>query len=96
MHVISYKALKQFWRKHPDAKIPLKGWYKRAVKAEWRKFADVRQSFPSADQVKRFVVFNIGGNNYRLITAIHYNRLKVYIRHVLTHGEYDEEDWKND
>ena len=53
--------------------------------------ADVRRTFPSADRVGRFTVFNIGGNKARLIVAIHYNRKKIYIRHVLTHAEYDEE-----
>ncbi|MGI2902303.1 type II toxin-antitoxin system HigB family toxin [Tolypothrix sp. VBCCA 56010] len=52
--------------------------------------------FPSADQVSNLTIFNIGGNNYRLITLVDYNYQKVFIRHVLTHAEYDKEDWKND
>ena len=55
---------------------------------------DLRTAFPSADQVGRLTVFNIGGNKARLIAAIHYNRCKVYIRAVLTHQEYDEGKWK--
>lgn len=96
MHVISRKRLVQFWKKHPDAAGPLQAWYTRTKHAQWAKFADVRQDYASADQVGRFVVFNIGGNKYRLITVIHYNRAKVYIRYILTHGEYDDDDWKND
>jgi mRNA interferase HigB len=76
--------------------VSLAGWYKLAKKAKWRTLAEVRQDCGSADQVKKFVVFNIGGNKYRLITVIHYNRQKLFIRHVLTHGEYDEEGWKHD
>jgi len=57
-------------------------------------FAELRATFPSADQVGKLTVFNIGGNTTRLIAAIHYNRQKVYIRAVLTHEEYDEGKWK--
>lgn len=96
MHVISRKRLVQFWKKHPDAKGPLEAWFRRARKAKWGRFADIRADYPSADQVKHFTVFNVGGNKYRLITVIHYNRAKVYIRAVMTHGDYDKDDWKND
>jgi mRNA interferase HigB len=96
VHIISRKKLVEFWEKHPQSKGPLSAWYSRTRVAHWTMFADVRHDYPSADQVGRFVVFNVGGNKYRLIVVIHYNRQKVYIRHVLTHGEYDEDDWKND
>jgi len=54
----------------------------------------LRETFPSADQVGKLTVFNIGGNKVRLIAAIHYNRGKIYIRAVLTHAEYDEQRWR--
>jgi mRNA interferase HigB len=57
-------------------------------------FAGLRETFPFADRVGKLTVFNIGGNNIRLIAAIHYNRKKIYIRAVLTHNEYDEQRWK--
>jgi mRNA interferase HigB len=57
-------------------------------------FVHLREGFPQADQVGKFTVFNIGGNKVRLIAAVHYNRNKVYIRHVLTHHEYDAGKWK--
>ena len=57
-------------------------------------FAELRTVFPAADQVGKLTVFNIGGNKVRLIAAMHYNRRRVYIRAVLTHGEYDEDKWK--
>jgi mRNA interferase HigB len=63
---------------------------------KWQNFVDLRQVFPSADQVGNLTVFNIGGNNYRLITLVDYKYQKVFIRHVLTHAEYDKEEWKND
>ena len=96
MHVISRKKLRDFWTKHPQAKGPLNAWYKIAKKARWEKFADVRNDYASADAVGRFVVFNVGGNKYRIIAEINYGRQKVFIRHVFTHGEYDKDDWKND
>ncbi len=95
MHVISKKALRRFWKLHTAAEQPLRRWFKNVDAAEWRSFADVRAVYASADQVRQFTVFNVGGNKYRIIAAIHYNRGKVYVRHVLTHREYDRGQWKN-
>ncbi len=94
MHVISRKGLVEFWERHPDSKDPLLRWYKIMIHGEFESFGDLRITFPSADKVKELVVFNIGGNKYRLIASIHFNRGKVYIRHVLTHKEYDRREWK--
>lgn len=96
MHVISLKKLKQFWQSHPTAEVSLRYWYKLTTVHEWHCFNDIVQTFPSADRVKNFVVFNIGGNNFRLITYIDYDRNKVFIREILTHAEYDKEKWKKD
>ncbi|WP_368041857.1 type II toxin-antitoxin system HigB family toxin [Nostoc sp. TCL240-02] len=71
-------------------------WYKLTSVAKWQNLVELRQTFPSADQVGNFTVFNIGGNNYRLITLVDYEYQKVFIRHILTHAEYDKDDWKND
>ena len=89
MHVISEKALRLFWGKHRDAEEPLRSWLKLAEHSTWRNLADVRKTFNSADAVGVYTVFNIKGNTYRLITAIHYNRQRLYIREVFTHAEYD-------
>jgi mRNA interferase HigB len=56
----------------------------------------LHQTFPSADLVERLTVFNIAGNKFRLITRVEYQRQEIYIRNVLTHAEYDKEDWKRD
>ena len=96
MHVISMKKLKQFWLNHPNAEVSLRYWYKLTTQHKWQSFNDICQTFPSASQVKNFVVFNIGGNNFRLITYIDYQSNKVFIREVLTHAEYDKEYWKKD
>lgn len=94
MHIISRKKLREFWETHPNAEAPLTRWYKIVQQAEYGSFVDLRQTFPSADMVGSLTVFNIGGNNYRLIASIHFNRNKLYVRHVLTHAEYDKGDWK--
>jgi mRNA interferase HigB len=96
MHVLSKARLREFWVVHAQARPPLEGWYDRSLDADWSCFADLRNDFPSADMVGEFVVFNIGGNKYRLIAAVHFNRRKVYVRHVLTHAEYDKGKWKED
>lgn len=94
MHVISRQALKKFWQKYPDSQNALIRWYKIMTQNDLDTFQKLRVFFPSADMVDKWVVFNIGGNKYRLITSIHFNRHKVYIRHILTHSEYDRESWK--
>jgi mRNA interferase HigB len=95
VHVISKKKLREFWDAHPRAQSPLEAWYQVIKNAEWESFAEVRQTFNTADQVGRFRVFDIGGNKYRLIAAIHFNRGKLFVRHVLTHAEYDEGKWQS-
>jgi mRNA interferase HigB len=87
MHVISRKALSDFWLKHPPARALLAAWHKAVRSASLVDFAAVRRSFGSADKVKQFVVFDV--SSFRVITVIHYNRGKLYIRHVFTHAEYD-------
>ena len=94
MHIISRKALREFWESHPDAESPLMRWYKIVSKTDFKDFVELRKTFPTADLVNNLVVFNIGGNNYRLITSIHFNRGKLYIRDILTHAEYDKGNWK--
>jgi len=94
MHIIAKPALVAFWKKHPDAESPLLAWYRIISTQVFTDFNDLCATFASADYVSGLTVFNIGGNKYRLIAAIHYNRRKVYIRHVLTHAEYDRDGWK--
>ena len=94
MHVISKKMLREFWALYPDAEESLRAWLQAARREDWENFAEVRARFPKADRVGKLTVFNIAGNKYRLIAAIHHNRGKV--RHVLTHAEYDRGGWKED
>jgi mRNA interferase HigB len=80
----------------PEAEIPLRAWARVAENAVWEKFYDVKETYAPAIQVGKFTVFNIGGNKFRLVVVIHFNRGKVYLRYVMTHEEYDKDDWKND
>ena len=94
MHIISKRALREFWEQYPDSQTPLMRWFKLMTRNSFGSFAELRTVFPSADFVNDLTVFNIGGNKYRLITAIHFNRGKIYVRRVLTHEEYDKGGWK--
>jgi mRNA interferase HigB len=89
VHVISLKKLKLFWAKHPEASGPLRAWYTLTKKIDLHSFDSVRKIFRSADYSAPYTIFDIGGNKFRIITIIHYNRKKVYVREVFTHVEYD-------
>jgi mRNA interferase HigB len=96
MRIISRRRLQEFSAIHPDAAVALDNWYRIAKSAQWKDITDVKQVYPTADAAGDFTVFNIRGNNYRLIVAIVYSTQRIYIKYVLTHAEYDKEDWKND
>ncbi len=90
MHIITRKRIVDFSRNHPNCTTALDSWYRIVKHSTLGNFAELRAIFPSADHVGGLTVFNIGGNKARLIAAIHYNTQRVYIRHVLTHSEYDK------
>lgn len=94
--VISKRRLREFWQQRPDAERRLSAWYQVVSAATWSTSADLRRTFPSTAQVGRPVVFNVGGNNYRVIARIEFATHKVFIRHVLTHAEYSTNVWQND
>lgn len=96
MRIVTFKRIKTFIEEHKDSKTALEEWYFKTTKAEWRNLSDIKQSFNSTDYVgnNRFV-FNIKGNNYRLVAIIIFASKKVYIRFVGTHTEYERIDCKN-
>jgi len=96
VHIISWKKLDDFILKHPNSESSLKSWYKIIKNTNFKDFNDLRKVFNSVDQVDKFTVFNISGNHFRLIAAIHFNRQKVFVRNVLTHSEYDKGKWKKE
>lgn len=94
MHVISRKKLLQAAEQHAQLAGPLDVWYRIAKKADWGSLVDVRRIFPAADVVDRYIVFNIKGNAFRLITEINYHTRIIFLRGVLTHAEYSRGGWK--
>ena len=99
MHVIAAKAILDYATEHKDASPWLMTFLERAEAARWTSIADVRRVYPHADAVKvrsgnDVIVFNARGNSYRLVTAIHFNRGKLYVLRFMTHPEYDKNRWK--
>jgi mRNA interferase HigB len=94
VHVISRKALREFADRYPEAETPLDDWYRIAKRVRWTNLMDVRSTYPHADAVGEFTVFNIGGNKFRLATRIEYRTGRIYVSHVMTHQQYSKGDWK--
>ena len=92
--MISRAATLSFSAGHADAYVPLMNWYRITKGAEWRHLADVRRDFAHADVAGRRTVFNIKGNDYRLIARVNYRTRRVFILHILTHDEYTKGKWK--
>ena len=93
MRIIALRALREFWQKHPDAEIPLRAWYALASRAKWRSPSDIKAAYRNASFLaNNRVVFNVKGNDYRLVVATHYNRGLMFVRFVGAHKEYDRID----
>lgn len=91
MHVISLKMLRTFWQKHPEAQNVLREWHSVMENVAFRDFNHVREFFNSADYVPPHTIFDVGGNNYRVVVIVRYKFGKVFVQKVMTHREYD--DW---
>jgi mRNA interferase HigB len=100
MRVISRARLRAFWELpgSRDSEGPLRAWYTHVSdrSVAWQRWGDVRAEFGAASQVGNCVVFNVGGNKYRLVARILYPSQKVFILKVMTHVEYDKDQWKED
>ena len=92
MRLISNKALREFTRRHHAAGAPLQAWRTLIERNAFGSYADLKRVFNSVDRAGNYYVFDIAGNRYRLIAAIHFNTPTLYVRAVLTHAEYD--DWR--
>lgn len=95
MRVISIATLRNFWehKLYRDAEQPLKSWLDEVKKVNWKEPADIKDLYGSASILKnRRVVFNIKGNDYRLVVAIAYNTGVVFVKFIGTHGQYDNND----
>lgn len=96
MRIIAKPILRNFWALNRSAEIPLLIWYREAKTAGWNNLAEIKETFPRDDLVGECIVFNIGGNKYRLITKINFRTKAIYIRFILTHEEYNQDKWKRD
>jgi mRNA interferase HigB len=94
VNVISKRGLFERAAKHADAKSALQVWFDTAVEAEWRSLKDVRKTFPATDMVGDLAIFNIRGNQYRLIVRMVFQYKRIYIKEFLTHAEYEKGGWK--
>lgn len=93
MRIIAIKTLREFWEQHPSAKASLEAWVDEVKHAEWRDSHDIKARYPRASILgNKRVVFDIKGNDYRLITAVAYRYGAVYIKFIGTHAEYDKVD----
>ncbi len=93
MRVIAISTLREFWRKHASAEVPLLNWYAEASRATWKSPAEVKETHRNASFVAGDrVVFNIKGNDYRLIVAMRYRQQIMYVRFIGTHRDYDKID----
>jgi mRNA interferase HigB len=93
VRVIAKRTLRNFWEKHADSEQQLKAWYNEAEQADWKSPNDIKKDYPSASILEdNRMVFNIKGNNYRLIVRINYKYGVVWIRFIGTHAEYDKVD----
>ena len=94
MKLISNRSLREFSLRHADAAVPLQDFRRLIERGEYRNFAALRTTFANVDKVGKRYVFNIGGNKFRLVAAIAYSVQVLWVKAVLTHAEYDKEDWK--
>lgn len=101
MRIISEKKLREFWQaakggERTVREQAMREWIGTVRSADWRNFAELRQTFNHADVYCGCTIFDVGGNKYRIIAYVSYRRHIVYIWHVLTHAEYDKKNWQND
>lgn len=94
MQVVHWGRARKFFKEHKDAETMLKEWKAKVTASQWLSFSDIQQTFSSADMVDGKVVFDIRGNNYRLIAIVRFEAGKLYIQEIMTHKEYDKNRWK--
>ena len=90
MRLISNRSLREFALRYPQADAPLQAWRRLIERNRFSGFADLKALFQAVDKAGEFFVFNVGGNKFRVIAAIHFNTQELYVRHVFTHAEYDK------
>jgi len=101
LRIITEKALKEWSLKHARAKVSLAKWVRVVKLSRWNTLVDIRATFPSADQIslgsgRSVIIFNIAGNQFRLVCAVHFRTKMVFALKFMTHSEYDKMSWKNE
>ena len=100
MHIIARRAIREAARRHPEAANWLTVWWQHASRARWENVHDVRADYPAADQVEHCLVFNVRGNRFRLVCRVTYanewQRGTLFVKHFLTHAEYDRGRWRKE
>lgn len=96
MRVISRRAFRTYWEEHPIAEDVLDDFYRKISRVQASSIVELRKTFPSADLVGDCIVFNVGGNNYRIIAHADFDLQIVWIRFILSHADYSKERWKTD
>ena len=94
MRVISKMALRDFWTLHPESKSILEAWFGKATRCDAVSFPELGQTFNGADYVDGYTIFDVGGNRYRIASAILYDKQRIYVRAVMSHAEYDRSNWR--
>ncbi|MCF8154293.1 MAG: type II toxin-antitoxin system HigB family toxin [Rhodoferax sp.] len=93
MRVIAISTLRAFWTKHSDAQTPLMAWYALASRSQWRSPSDIKEAYRNASfTANNRVVFNIKGNDYRLVVLVRYDKGLLFVKFVGTHAQYDKID----
>jgi mRNA interferase HigB len=96
MRIFTEQAIKEYADKHPDARVALQDWLQKVKRSDWKCFADVKQTFNSVDNVgNQHYVFNIRGNDFRLVAVVKFTIGFIYVRFIGTHAEYEKIDCKN-
>ena len=94
MRVISKGQIREFWERRPESKPALEEWFRKVSQLAAASFSELRRTFGSADYVDGYTLFDVGGNKYRIATVIHYDKQRLYVRQVMTHSDYDRNDWR--
>jgi mRNA interferase HigB len=93
MRIIAISTFRAFWTKHPDAQTPLQAWYALASRAQWKSPSDIKAAYRNASfTANNRVVFNIKGNDYRLVVLVRYDKGLLFVKFVGTHAQYDKID----
>lgn len=96
MRIVSHKAIKEFTKKHSTSIVALKDWYIKTKMSEWNNLNDIKEAFNSVDYIANDrYIFNIKGNDYRLVAIVIFASKKVYIRFIGTHAQYEKTDCSN-